>query len=327
MNHQAMQTETFINNRPPASPLADAPESGAGSENPPAIAEDREPEVSVNPVQQVVGHFARKNWSVASQDPDFMARQMEIVWDFLLDRYFRVEMDGWENLPQAPSLLAGIHSGTWLTMDAWTLCAQWWRHFGPDRILHGTAHDALMAMPVLGGYFRKVGVIPACREAVTAALSAGHDVIVFPGGEVDSMRSFRKRDQVVLNGRKGFVRQAIRSGVPITPVATIGGTETVFVLSEGRTLAKLLFAKKLLRSEMAPLVLGFPFGITLEALPLHIPLPAKIRTRIMEPVFVDTDPDRADDDVYVTRIYRQVEAAIARGVAELAGQRRFPIFF
>ena len=35
----------------------------------------------------------------------------------------------------------------------------------------------------------------------------------------------------------GFVRTAIRSGVPIVPVATVGGHDTVFVLSEGRWLA------------------------------------------------------------------------------------------
>jgi len=36
------------------------------------------------------------------------------------------------------------------------------------------------------------------------------------------MRSWKKRDTVVLDGRKGFIRQAIRSGVPVVPVATIG---------------------------------------------------------------------------------------------------------
>ncbi|MEW5734243.1 MAG: lysophospholipid acyltransferase family protein [Thermodesulfobacteriota bacterium] len=280
-----------------------------------------------NIIQKIVYSFARRDWSVASQDPEFMDRQQKLIWDFLLDRYFRVEMDGFEGLPEPPCLLAGVHSGTWLTMDAWTLCASWYRHFGQHRILHGTAHDALMAMPLLGGYFRKAGVIPACREGVTAALSAGHDVVVFPGGEVDSMRSFKKRDQVVLAGRKGFIRQAIRSGVPIVPTASVGGSDTVFVLSEGRFLARLLRTKKLLRSDIVPIVLGFPCGVMLEFLPLHIPFPAKIRTRLMEPVFVDTDPDRASDEDYVEKIYRQVEASLARGMADLAKKRKFPVFF
>jgi len=74
--------------------------------------------------------------------------------------------------------LIGIHSGGALTMDAWTLVHSWYRHFEGRRMLHGTAHDVLMAAPVLGDYFRAVGVIPASRAGVTAALAAGHDVIV-----------------------------------------------------------------------------------------------------------------------------------------------------
>ena len=266
-----------------------------------------------------------QTWSVTGQNADMMEKH-SAVWDFLLDRYFRVEMTGWEHLPNRASMLIGIHSGTWLTMDAWTLCAQWWRRYEGRRILHGTAHDALMAMPGLGNYFRNVGVIPAKRESVTAAFAAGHDVVIWPGGEVDAMRSWSKRYDVVLGGRKGFIRQAIRSGVPIVPVATVGGHDTVFVLSECRKLAKILRLKKLLRTDIAPLILGFPFGITLEALPMHIPYPAKIRTEILEPITIDTDPDRENDTAYIDRIYKAVETRIQEGVHRLASRRKGLIF-
>src|SRR5512135_3510857 len=115
-------------------------------------------------------------------------------------------------------------------MDAWMLVYAWWRRFGTDRVLHGTAHDVLMALPALGTFFRQTGVIPASRRAVGAALAAGHDVVVWPGGEKDSMRAWTRRDQVELAGRSGFVRQAIGSGVPIVPVATVGGWDTAPVL-------------------------------------------------------------------------------------------------
>ncbi len=267
--------------------------------------------------------FSRRteNWSVAGQNADFMKKQ-SVLWDFLLDHYFRLEMTGWEHLPDQASMLIGVHSGTWLTMDAWTLCAQWWRRYEGSRVLHGTAHDALMAMPGLGGYFRNVGVIPAKRKSVGAAFAAGHDVVIWPGGEVDAMRSWSKRYDVVLGGRTGFIRQAIRSGVPIVPVATVGGHDTVFVISECRKLAKLLRLKKLLRSEIAPLVLGFPFGITLEAFPMHIPYPAKIRTEILPAIEIDSDPDRANDTAYVNQKYNEVETAIQKGVLRLAKQRK-----
>ena len=196
-------------------------------------------------------------WSVDGPNHRFMQLQAPL-WNLLEDAYFRLEMSGWERLPAEPSLLIGVHSGGSLTMDAWTLCHHWWRHFGKQRILHGTAHDGLIAAPGLGDYMRLAGTIPAKSEAIEAAFRAGHDVVLWPGGDVDSMRTWRKRDQVVLGGRKGWVRLALRSGVPIVPVATIGGPETVFILSEGKRLAKLLGLKALLRTERLPITLGIP---------------------------------------------------------------------
>ncbi len=215
-------------------------------------------------------------------------------------------------------------------MDSWTFVAEWWRRFGSERILHGTAHDVLMAVPGLGDYFRQVGVIPASRQGVGAALSAGCDVIIWPGGEEDSMRTWRRRDQAVLAGRKGFVRQAMRSGVPIVPVASIGGSDTAFVISEGRWLAngidRFTGLKQKLRGTTLPIMLGFPFGLTIETIPTHIPLPAKIRTEILDPIHVDHDPERLKDSAYVNSIYLEVETAIQDAMDRLAKQRRFPIF-
>lgn len=139
-------------------------------------------------VQRSVQERARRNWNVSGPDVEYMS-QIRPVLNFMLDRYFRVETHGWDRLPEEASLLIGIHSGTWLTMDAWALVFDWWRHFETSRTLHGTAHDALMAMPVLGPFFKKVGVVPASRDSVTAALGAGHSVVVWPGGEVDAMRT------------------------------------------------------------------------------------------------------------------------------------------
>lgn len=275
-------------------------------------------------VQRSVQERARRGWNVSGPDIEYMARIRPIL-DFMLDRYFRVETNGWERLPDEPSLLIGIHSGTWLTMDAWTLVFEWWRHFGTRRTLHGTAHDALMAMPVLGPFFKKVGVVPASRESVTAALASHHSVVVWPGGEVDAMRSWKRRHEVNFAGRRGFVKQAILSGVPIVPIATVGGADTVFVLSEGRWLAKALNLKKLLRAESIPVVAGLPFGIWPELLPSHIPLPSKIVNEYLDPIAVSGDPDRANDDKYVNHIFSKVEDSVRAGVQRLAAKRRLPI--
>ena len=259
-----------------------------------------------------------------------LLRAQRPVWEALCKYYFRLETSGWTRLPEETSLLIGVHSGGALTMDAWTFVFDWWRRFGTTRVLHPTAHDVLMAAPGLGDYFRQVGVIPASRQGVGAALSAGRDVIIWPGGDVDSMRNWRKRDQVVLAGRKGFVRQAIRSGVPIVPVASVGGHDTAFILSEGRWIAngldRISGLKRKLRGTRMPVVLGIPFGLTIETIPTHLPLPAKIRTELLDPIEVDDDPERVNDRDYVDSIYLEVESALQDGMDRLARQRRFPIF-
>jgi 1-acyl-sn-glycerol-3-phosphate acyltransferase len=268
---------------------------------------------------------------MAVQCPDWRVIDLQMpLWSLISDRYFRAEVDGWERLPKQPALLISVHGGAALTVDAWVFVFAWLRRFRRDRILHGTAHDVLMALPVLGDLFRAAGVIPASRDGVTEALEAGNDVIVWPGGEEDSMRAWTKRDTAVLAGRHGFVKQAIRSGVPIVPVASVGGGDTVFVLSEGRRLAnvleKLIKLKTRLRGSTLPIVAGVPFGITPEILPVHLPLPAKLRYEILEPIEVEADPARADDRDYVHSLYLDVEAALQSGMDRLAARRTLPVF-
>jgi 1-acyl-sn-glycerol-3-phosphate acyltransferase len=264
-------------------------------------------------------------WDLNGPDERLMRAQMPL-WNLVMDHYFRMEMEGWDRLPAESSLLIGVHSGGSLTMDAWTVALQWYRRFGTERVVHATAHDVLMAAPGLGDYFRANGTIPPTVEAMRTALEAGHDVLLWPGGEQDAMRNWRKRDQAVLAGRKGFVRFALRQQVPIVPVATIGGHDTVFVLSEGRKLAKWTGLGKRLRGATMPIVAGFPFPLAVEILPMHLPLPAKIRTELLKPIHLDPDPDEADDKAYVDSVYREVEAAIQAGMDRLAKRRSFPIF-
>jgi 1-acyl-sn-glycerol-3-phosphate acyltransferase len=263
-------------------------------------------------------------WDLSGQDETTMQRQ-KFLWNALVDYWFRMELDGWENVPPSPVLLVGIHSGAPFVWDAWTIGVQWWRRFGQERPLHGTAHDALMAIPVIGRYFRAMGVLPAAPDSIATALAEGRDVALWPGGEVDSLRPWSERDRANLAGRKGFVKMAIRAGVPIVPIATVGGADAMPVLIRGDRLAKALKLDKVLRLKVFPLAISLPWGIAPAALP-QLPLPAKIRTRFMPVVEIDTDPARADDDDYVTQKYDEVQDSIQRGMDALARKRRLPLF-
>ena len=263
-------------------------------------------------------------WTLDVDQGPLMELQ-KYLWNPLMDYWFRMEIEGWERIPKAPTLLIGVHSGAPFVWDAWTVGFQWWRHFGSERVLHGTAHDALMAAPLVGSYFRKMGVLPAAPDSIAAALAAGRDVALWPGGEVDSLRPWVQRDEAILAGRKGFIRMAIRSGVPITPISTVGGPDSMPVLFKGRTLAKALQLDKLARLKVLPFSIQAPWGIAPAMLP-EIPLPTKIRTAFQEPIELDRDPERAEDDAYVDTMYDEVQASIQRGMNTLARRRRFPLF-
>src|SRR5436190_6058557 len=236
-------------------------------------------------------------WSLDGPDYEFMDRQ-KLLWNPLMDYWFRMEIEGWERIPEPPVLLIDIHSGAPFVWDAWTVGVQWWRRFGDARPLHGTAHDALMALPLVGGYFRRMGVLPAAPDSIASALAAGHDVALWPGGERDSLRPWVRRDEAILAGRTGFVRLAIRSGVPIVPISTVGGPDSMPVLATGRRLAKLLQLDKVARLKMFPIALQVPWGFSPALLP-EIPLPAKIRTAFQKPIEFRVGPARAEAADYV----------------------------
>ena len=262
-------------------------------------------------------------WDLEGVDDAFMDRH-KYLWNPLMDYWFRMEIEGWEHLPEPPVLLIGIHSGAPFVWDAWTVGIQWWRRFGTDRPLHGTAHDALMASPLIGSYFRKMGVLPAAPDSIASALEAGHDVALWPGGEIDSLRPWTDRDQAVLAGRKGFIRMAITAGVPIVPIATVGGPDSMPVLARGRRLARALQLDKVARLKMFPISIQAPWGISPAILP-ELPLPTKIRTAFQPPVKLSRDPAKAKDDDYVERKYDEVQQSIQDGMDTLARRRAFPV--
>jgi 1-acyl-sn-glycerol-3-phosphate acyltransferase len=170
-----------------------------------------------------------------------------------------------------------------------------------------------------------MGVLPARHKSIEAALEAGHDVALWPGGERDSLRPWAQRDTATLSGRTGFVKLAIRAGVRIVPIATIGGADAMPVLASGRPLAKVLQLDRLARLKMFPIALQLPWGVSPALLP-EVPFPTKIRTRFQPPIQFNHDPDCAEDADYVETQYARVLDSIQDGMDALSRKRRLPVF-
>src|SRR5213596_1051715 len=80
--------------------------------------------------KQQAERFARESRKkIDAQDLRFMELQ-KFLWNPLIDYWFRMEVEGWENIPEPPALLVGIHSNAPFVWDAWTIGVHWWRRFG-----------------------------------------------------------------------------------------------------------------------------------------------------------------------------------------------------
>ncbi len=240
----------------------------------------------------------------------------------IVKRYFRSEVRGLDNIPPGPSLFVANHSGGMLTFDLSVLAVDYYDKFGYDRPLYALGFDTIFAGPA-ADFFRRTGVIRATRDNAAKALAAGAVVLVFPGGDYDVYRPTLAENVINFDGRTGYITTALEANVPIVPAVSIGGQESQFFLSRGQWLARMLrltkLERKVFRTNILPITLGFPFGLSVLA-PINMPLPTKIVTEVLPPI------DLAQVGVAdVKRLDAHVRWVMQKGLKALAADRRFPI--
>ena len=195
-------------------------------------------------------------------------------------RYFDLKVHGMEHVPVAPAMMVSNHSGGTTIPDAWGFAYAWYQHFGIERPLHPLAHEIIMSTRATARFFSRRGVLRAGRGVALDVLTRWRrDLLVMPGGDVDTWRPYRQRYQVRFGGRTGYARTAILAGVPIVPVANAGAHETLLVLTDGHKLARALRLHHLTRANVFPISLALPWGLTVGPWP-HIPVPARLRYRL-----------------------------------------------
>jgi 1-acyl-sn-glycerol-3-phosphate acyltransferase len=241
--------------------------------------------------------------------------------------YFRAEVRGLSRVPEGPALVVGNHNAGITFLEPFFMCAAYYKRLGTGSPIHALAHDAMVDFPFLQKFLVRCGAIRASHENATKVLANGHKLAVYPGGNKEAFRKFTDRHQIDLAGRTGFIKLALRAGVPIVPEVQIGGHETFFVLSPGERLAKLLRLPKLLRSDTCALTLGLPFGVTLGPM-FHLPLPSKSVIEFGAPIDLKelgyTADDVADREK-LGEIYDLVSSVMQGIMDRLAAERRFPI--
>ncbi|MEX1365444.1 MAG: lysophospholipid acyltransferase family protein [Nannocystaceae bacterium] len=238
----------------------------------------------------------------------------------LLARYHRLDVRGLERVPEGPAIFVGNHNGGLNPVDGLFL-VHYYRQLGYDRPVYILAHDILFKHPKMAAALRSVGIVPAHRSTARTVLEQGHKLLVFPGGDLETLRPYRDRGKVVLAGRQGFARLAMEHRVPIVPIVSAGSHETLIVLRQGRRLAKALRLPKWARVHSLPVMLALPWGLMAGPtcmLP-YLPLPAKVTVQIGEAI-----PTRfwARHD----SLYRRVEGIMQGMLDDLYDERVFPVF-
>jgi 1-acyl-sn-glycerol-3-phosphate acyltransferase len=228
--------------------------------------------------------------------------------------YLRLRTEGFEHLPRGPALYVANHNGGIAGPDVCGTLASLWEARGPEAPLYALAHDFPMRhVPHFGALIQRYGAMRASRDNAERALRGGAQVLVYPGGDLEAYRHARRRNEVVLGSRSGFVRAAQATGVPIIPIVAHGAHRSAYIFSEGETIARLLKLERWARLARFPLALALPWGVAMGPWLPYLPLPWPVRLRALPAIHVAAG---ADPDV----IREQVRTVMQAALNELASR-------
>jgi 1-acyl-sn-glycerol-3-phosphate acyltransferase len=240
---------------------------------------------------------------------------IEPLLDFYYRHWFRVEIEGIENVPSAGgALIVSNHSGA-LPPDA-PMIMQAIRHEHPrPRPVYMLGENWFKGYPGVGMLANKIGLVGA-HPANAQRLLRDEErlVLVFPEGQKGSRKLYWQRYRLRRFGRGGFVRTAMRAGVPIVPTAVMGAEEAMPIF------AHVPLLQRLTGLIYFPINHAFPhFGLAAGLMYL----PAKFRIRFLEPIDLDGyGPEDADDIALVGRLSERIRLRIQEELDDLVLARR-----
>lgn len=257
------------------------------------------------------------------RDPTYIQRHLPKIAG-VINRYFAPEVRGLERLPgDGPFLLVSNHSGGIVMPDLWALASALLARFGVERPVYGLMLDFVFAIPGVSEVFRKFGAIPASMTNASEALDLDAGVLVYPGGDWEVYQPWTQRHRIDLHDRTGFIRLALRRGVPVFPTVSHGSHDSLIVLTRGDRIAHLVGIDRL-RAGVFPFVVGVPCGLTLFV--PYVPLPTKIIVEVLDPLdWSDHGPDAADDPTVVRACHDEITGRMQQALDGLAHEMPHPL--
>lgn len=224
--------------------------------------------------------------------------------------YHRYEVEGIEVLDRpGAALIVGYHGKPW-AYDMCMLTVSIYERLG--YMPHGITHAAIAKAPLTKWLVDGLGFVAGDGDDLAAAAARGEHILVQPGGTREGYRSSLHRYKVDWGTRTGYLRLALRHGLPIVPVAARGIDDGFLGFNDGYTLAKRLHIPAGI-----PLWLGFgPLGL----FPFSPPFPVKIKQFIGEPIHLTEEgPVDPADKPALLRLHNRVTAAV-QGLLDRANQ-------
>ncbi|MBI5117105.1 acyltransferase family protein [Candidatus Poribacteria bacterium] len=246
------------------------------------------------------------------KDPLYVER-FEPLFEWLYRNYWRVEVEGIENIPdKGRALLVANHSGM-LPFDGIMINEAVKSESRTEREVRFLAEDMFSTLPFLSPFLTRIGAVRACQENAERLLGEDHLVCVFPEGVKGTGKTFSERYKLQRFGRGGFIKLCMKMKTPLVPVAVIGAEEIYPIMAKFEWIGKPFGLPYVPVTPSWPL-LG-PLGL--------IPLPSKWRIRFGKPVRFDKyGREAAQNDVLVNKLKEDVRSKIQNMVDDLVKKRR-----
>ncbi|MBK6578490.1 MAG: 1-acyl-sn-glycerol-3-phosphate acyltransferase [Sandaracinaceae bacterium] len=197
--------------------------------------------------------------------------------------FFKPRVFGVSNVPKGGALVVANHNSVGVMPEIHVMAYSWFPVHGAEALPRTLVHGTSFRVGPVARFFTKLGAVPAAPEMASELLQSGYKVLAFPGGETDSMRSFRDRNRIIFGTRRGYIRLALKENVPIVPVVTAGGHETLIVLTSGEQIARVTGIDRVLGMKRWPITLCLPWGSRLVRPSCTCPCPRACTSRCSRP--------------------------------------------
>jgi 1-acyl-sn-glycerol-3-phosphate acyltransferase len=249
------------------------------------------------------------DWGRSERVEGFFDRAL---FDFFYNYWFRCEVEGIDNVPDAGgALLVSNHSGA-LPPDAAMIAKAIREEHPRPRPLNITVEHFFKGYPGFSMLIPKIGCVAAHPANVQRLLYDEQQlVLVFPEGRKGTEKLYKNRYKLRRFGRGGFVEAAMRAQAPIVPVCVVGAEEAQPIF------AHLGIVRQLTGLLYFPLTPTFPH---LGLLGMLAYLPAKLRIRFLEPIEFEEEGMHEDKSLVQTTAH-EIRARIQENLFEMVEKR------